>query len=92
LTHTNSSRQTKSVEMARKVKARHENDLMAYRGVTSVGVGLRQRGGKLTEEVAVVVMVVHKRPAADLKPDEVLPREVDNVGVDVQESGEITAF
>jgi len=84
--------QNTQVERARTVKADHESDLMAYRGVVSVGVGLRERGDNMTAEVAIVVMVNHKLPVKDLQPDEMLPTHLDGVAVDVQESGEITGI
>lgn len=82
---------TDSLERARAVLAAHADQLMAYPGVVSVGVGLRQRDGALTDEVCIVVMVRHKRDPASLPPSEVLPREIEGVPVDVQEAGDIVA-
>jgi hypothetical protein len=76
---------------AQAVKARYEQELMNYPGVVGVGVGLRRRGGRLEEQVCIVVMVREKRHAADLSPDELLPGELDGVPVDVQETGILRA-
>jgi hypothetical protein len=76
--------------LAREVKARHEADLMARPGVVGVGVGLRQRGGQITEELAIVVMVRRKRSPADLPAPDLLPADIEGVPVDVQEAGDIT--
>ena len=73
----------------RAVKTRYEGHLLARPGVVSVGVGLRQRSGTLTDEVCIVVMVRNKRPLVNLPADEVLPGAIEGVPVDVQESGEI---
>ena len=47
-------------EKAQAVKRDHEVELMGRANVVGVGVGLRQRGGVLTDEVALVVMVRQK--------------------------------
>jgi len=82
-------KKSQNIERIRTVKAAHETELMAWPGVVSVGVGLRQRGGQISGEVCVVVMVRHKLPPADLRPADMLPAEVDGVPVDVQEAGDI---
>lgn len=64
---------------------------MAVPGVVGVGVGLRQKSGQLTDDVAIVVMVRNKLALNKLSPGEVLPRELDGIPVDVQETGEIRA-
>jgi hypothetical protein len=78
-------------ERAQTVKSKYERELLAYPGVVGVGVGLRSRGGKLEEQVCIVVMVQKKRPASALPPGELLPTELDGVPVDVQETGVLRA-
>ena len=75
------------LDTARRVKERYEESLMNYPGVVGVGLGLRQLKGSLTDEVAIIVMVRQKRGLDDLEAEEVLPRELDGVPVDVQETG-----
>jgi hypothetical protein len=77
---------------ARAVKARYEDHLLSQPGVLSVGVGLRQRGGKLTDDVCIVVMVRDKSSIDNLPPDQVLPEQIEGVPVDVQESGDIVIW
>ncbi len=77
------------IDRVRAVKTRHEDGLLAQPGVVSVGVGLRQRGGAMTDEVCIVVMVHNKRPLAKLPPNEALPTAIEGIPVDVQESDEI---
>lgn len=79
----------KPIERVRAIKTRYENRLLARPGVVSVGVGLRQRKGALTDEICIVVTVRNKRTLANLPPEEALPVEIEGIPVDVQESGEI---
>ena len=79
------------VERAKQVKARHEVELMALPGVVGVGIGLRQRGAKLTDEVAIVVMAKGKRPDDKIKYSGRLPTELEGVPVDIQIVGDIQA-
>jgi hypothetical protein len=76
---------------ALRVKQTHEEELLSKSNVLGVGVGLRERGGQRGEQVALVVLVRRKLPAADLAPKDVIPSEIDGVPVDVQEVGEVKA-
>ncbi len=62
----------------------HAAELAQIPGVLSVDVGLRYRAHRLTGEVAVRVHVAKKLPQASLGQD-VVPREIDGVPVDVIE-------
>ena len=63
--------------------------LMRYPNVVGVSEGIRTRGGVPTGERCLVVYVQRKVPRDQLSPDDVLPRGVDGVGVDVVEVGAI---
>jgi hypothetical protein len=76
-------------QLAREVKERHADRLRSYANVSGVGVGRRQTGGRRTDEICVRVYVRRKLPEAQLRAEDVLPRKVDGVGVDVIE-GEFT--
>jgi hypothetical protein len=80
------------VEHVKAVKVAHEKHLLAKANVVGVGVGLRQRGGKFTDEVCIVVSVRKKVPSEQLSPDDRIPTQIDGVPVDVQATGEIRAF
>jgi len=67
------------------VLRKHEDALLAYPNVNAVGIG--ERDGR----PVIKVMVTRKVPDASLKPDQVLPRELEGFAVDVEESGNITA-
>jgi hypothetical protein len=52
-------------------------------GVLSVGYGYKERGGKSTRELSLVVLVREKKPPSALSPDEIVPREVLGIQTDV---------
>lgn len=80
------------MEQVRAIKAAYEAKLMRKANVVGVGVGLRQRGGEPTDEVAIIVSVTHKVPRSQLASADVVPHELEGVPVDVQAVGEIRAF
>lgn len=71
------------------VRAACEAELMRYPNVVAVAEGVRTRGGQPTGEPCIVVYVSRKIPRQELRADEVLPDEVDGVGIDVVPVGEI---
>jgi hypothetical protein len=75
-----------------KTKEKYESMLLSYPNVTGVAIGLRQRRGEYTKEKCIVVFVKKKIDSAHLKSEEVIPRELDGIHVDVQESGEFRAL
>jgi hypothetical protein len=79
------------MQRVRTVKEAHEQELMGCANVVGVGVGLVERGGQLTNDVGIVVMVSRKVPRNQLAAKDVIPRELDGVPVDVKEVGEIRA-
>ena len=80
------------LDRLRAVRAAHEADLMHKANVVGVGIGLRQREGKPTGEPAIVVSVTHKVSICQLDPEDVIPRELEGVPVDVQVVGELRAL
>ncbi len=81
-----------AVQHALAVKRRHEAELLRKPNVVAVGVGFRTRGGQSLSEVCIVVSVTQKIPAADMKRDEVLPKMLEDVPIDVVETGVIRAW
>ena len=73
------------------IQARHIDDLMSYPHVVGVGIGMQMLDGEFTDELCLVVMVDEKVPVAQLAEDEILPREIEGVRVDVQETGNFSA-
>jgi len=87
----NTSSNQDETERARRVKKEYQAQLMAKANVVGVGVGLCQARGVKTGRVGLVVMVSRKLPPGLLAPNDLLPREIDGVPVDVQEVGLLRA-
>jgi hypothetical protein len=62
-----------------------EGRLLLHPGVHAVGVGQKITGGQRTDEPAIIVFLVKKRPLSELAPEEVVPPEIDGVKTDVIE-------
>ncbi len=71
------------------VRQQHEADLLKHPHVVGVGVGYRMKGGRPTKELCITVFVDQKLPVGKLRPEEILPREIDGVKVDVVETGPV---
>lgn len=79
------------------VKAHFRDELLAHPDVTSVGIGFRDKGGKRTREVCLIVTVHRKLPPEDVPPNRLIPERLSffsrgdaqeiTAKVDVQESG-----
>lgn len=52
--------------------------------VVSVDLGLKERNGTITSEFSWRVFVQEKKPEADLKPEQKIPKEVKGIPTDVQ--------
>ena len=76
-------------ESVKLVKEAYERDLLTRQNVVGCGVGYKLVDGKRTDTLAIVVMVREKMPEGLLELDEIIPREIDGVPVDVQEVGEL---
>lgn len=76
----------------RAVKAAYEKELLRKTNVVGVGIGLRRQGGRPTGELSIVVSVTHKVPLEELDPQDVIPRELEGVPVDVQAVGRLRAL
>jgi hypothetical protein len=70
----------------------HKGELLNKPNVVGVAVGFRQKEGKSTQTLALVVMVDRKIPLELLTPDQQIPVTIEGVPIDVQEIGEITAY
>jgi hypothetical protein len=66
------------------VQRKYEEQLMRLPNVTAVGLG--ETNGK----PVIKVFVTHKVSASELRPEELIPKTLDNYETDVEESGPIT--
>lgn len=74
---------------AERVRQRHEADLLSYPHVVGVDVGPRMRCGEVTAERCIRIFVRRKVPESQLAEEEVLPVELEGIGVDVIEVGTV---
>ncbi|WP_153394137.1 chymotrypsin family serine protease [Ornithinicoccus halotolerans] len=65
------------VQRVSAAKSQAEVDLFAIPGVHAVGIGYKRVGGKLTDEVSVVVYVDRKVPEDQLLPGWLVPRSIE---------------
>jgi hypothetical protein len=79
------------IDRVRAVREAHEAELLDKANVVGVGIGARERHGRPTGELAIVVSVTRKLPARELDPDDVVPQELDGVPVDIRAVGELRA-
>ena len=68
------------VEHVSAAKAQVEADLFAMPGVHTLGIGYKRVGGKLTDEVSLVVYVDQKVSAEQLAPGWLVPRSIEVSG------------
>jgi hypothetical protein len=73
------------LDRVRAVYAREASRLRAYPNVTGVGLGLREVGGHVTDEICIRVYVARKVPRDSLPAEAVLPHRLDGTPVDVIE-------
>jgi hypothetical protein len=76
----------------REVKSRYTEHLLSRRNVVACGVGYRTVRGVRTDELSIIVSVAHKLLPDDLAPRDLIPRTLEDVPTDVQETGVIHAL
>jgi hypothetical protein len=64
--------------------------LMSYPGVHTISVGAKRVGGRYTGTMSIQVLVTRKLPPHELRPDEMIPPEIQGVPTDVVEEGPAT--
>lgn len=73
------------------VQRLYQAQLMAKAGVIGVGIGLKESGGRITDQLALVALVERKQPEAALSADDQVPRQLDGLITDVREVGVLRA-
>lgn len=66
--------------------------ILAKPNVVGVGVGYRERRGRSSDELCVLVLVERKIPAAGLNNSDMIPKDLDGVTTDVIEVGLLRAM
>jgi hypothetical protein len=77
-----------ALDRAREISRTHSNSLLAKPNVVAVGLGYLE--GSPTE-LTLVVMVEQKVPLSALAEDEIVPREIEGLPVEVRVVGEVSA-
>jgi len=67
------------------IKAKVEKELLGRPGVTGVGVGYKQVGGRKTDDVAIIVYVSEKKPLPAVAEKDRVPTTIEGVKTDVIE-------
>lgn len=80
------------IEQVAQAKRKNKQRIMDMPNVVGVGVGYRERAGRITDELCVVAMVRRKLPASALKPEDLVPKQLNDVPTDVLEVGVLRAF
>ena len=69
-----------------------QEDLLRRRGVVGVAIGFRNFKERVTDQLAVSVLVEQKRPVEALSEDDLVPQEVNGMRTDVVEVGRLEAL
>lgn len=69
-----------------KVVHRYQEKLLQLPNVTGVGIG------ELAGKKVIKVFVTYKVPESDLKPQEIVPKKLDDYTTDVEEIGAVRAL
>lgn len=69
------------------IQARYSPNLMTKANVIGTAIGYRQQAGASTDEMVLVVLVNQKVPLDQLAPEDVIPKQIEDVPVDVQSVG-----
>src|SRR4051794_39551590 len=64
-----------------------ERSLLSLPNVLHVSVGLKQSGGRLSDQLCVRVYVNEKKPLAELRPEDTIPLRVHGIPTDVNVVG-----
>ncbi|RZN42233.1 MAG: hypothetical protein EFT35_01920 [Methanophagales archaeon ANME-1-THS] len=81
-----------TIEEVRRVKERHEAELMGKAGVVGCAIGYKHVGGKKTDELSIICYVREKKPEGKLRKQDIIPKNIEGIPIDVVESGEIRAL
>ena len=73
-------------------KVGHEASLFSRANVVGVAVGNKVIRGRETDERCVVVFVERKRHESELRPRDIVPKEVEGIRTDVVETGRFRAL
>jgi hypothetical protein len=78
-----------ALDIAIDVASKHEQELLSYPGVITIGAGTKRSKGKITGDAAIIVTVRKKISTDQLKESgiKILPEKIDGVLIDIIEAG-----
>ena len=76
-----------TIEQVREVKKRYEKELLKKPGVIGCAIGYKYINGKKTDELCIICYVEEKIQKEKLKKQEIIPKKIEGISVDVIESG-----
>ena len=75
----------------RRIKEKYAGELLRKAHVVGIGIGYRDSAPRTTGEPAIVVSVTHKVPPDQLRAEDLIPRELEGVPVEVRAVGTLHA-
>ncbi len=81
-----------TIEEVRKAKKKYERELLKKKGVNGCAIGYKYIDGKKTDELCIICYVKEKIQEEKLKKQDIIPKKIEGISVDVIGSGEIRAF
>jgi hypothetical protein len=81
------------IDLERAISIQQQNlrHLLTRSNVVGVGIGYKETGASLTDDLAVVINVARKLPLAQLAESDKVPRNLNGVKTDVVETGKFVA-
>ena len=76
-------------ERVKSIMVAYETELMSKHNVVGVGIGAG-REDHTSLSYSIVVMVNKNVENGDLKPDEIIPSEIEGIAVEIHEVGELS--
>lgn len=71
------------VSIARETREKYKNHIMKFKGVTSTGIGLKEVGGRRTDEICISIGVKKKKPLINIPKNQRIQPSYDGVKTDV---------
>ena len=81
-----------AISRAQAVKQTYEAALLKKKNVVGVGIGFKSSPAKVGNQVAIVVNVTQKVPLSALRAEDIIPYSLEDVPVDIVETGVIKAM
>jgi hypothetical protein len=77
----------RSTEEIKRIKEAAEKELLKLPGVTGVAIGQKEKNGKRTGEISILVYVERKKQEHEIPAHQLIPPEIEGVKTDVIETG-----